>query len=440
MNGIVRKKERGITLIALVITIIVLLILAGVSIAMLTGQNGILTQAQNAKQATENKSAEEKVKLAVMGARADDGTLTVGKLRTELANYGVTVEGDTFPVTATVDGKSFTVDANGNVNSTENGTLGTVTGSETTNTTVKDSLGNQVVVPAGFKVVNKDANVTDGIVVEDVSHSATAGSQFVWIPVGDVIKDSAGNKETITLSRYTFADDNVGTPTDQGSNQIVDAYNSNYKHTEINTAPNGNTTAKENIESEESGFRKSIKDNHGYYIGRYESRTSTERKSETDKLTQITVKPDKYVYNYTTQLQAAELSRGMYSDSNFESDLMNSYAWDTAVYFLQKFDNRANKASLKPYSRQNSLNTSLASQGTNNLSDGSKQDVICNVWDMASNCEEWTTETCIDSDYPCTYVGGFYNYYGNYNYTSFRGSYGTTYSDNGFSFRQLLYM
>ena len=110
-----KEAQKGITLIALVITIIVLLILAGVSIAMLTGQNGILTQAQNAKTTTENKSAEEKVKLAVMGARADDGTLTVGKLRTELANYGGTVEGTTFPVTATVDGKSFTVDANGNV-------------------------------------------------------------------------------------------------------------------------------------------------------------------------------------------------------------------------------------------------------------------------------------------------------------------------------------
>ena len=46
------KKEKGITLIALVITIIVLLILAGVSTAMLTGENGILTQANNAKQAT----------------------------------------------------------------------------------------------------------------------------------------------------------------------------------------------------------------------------------------------------------------------------------------------------------------------------------------------------------------------------------------------------
>ena len=456
-KAIINQKEaqKGITLIALVITIIVLLILAGVSIAMLTGQNGILTQANNAKNATELASAKEKVELAVIGAisQTRDGTLTVGKLRTELANYGGTVEGDTFPVTATVDGKSFTVDANGNVTSagssavpnppapTENGTLGTVTGSETTNTTVKDSLGNQVVVPAGFKVVNKDANVTDGIVVEDVSHSATAGSQFVWIPVGDVIKDSAGNKETITLSRYTFADDNVGTPTDKGSAEIEDIYDGNYNHTEINTAPNGKKTAKENIESEESGFRKSVKDNHGYYIGRYESRTSTERKSKTDKLTQITVKPDKYVYNYTTQLQAAELSRGMYSDSNFESDLMNSYAWDTAIVFLQKFDNRANKASLKPYSRQNSLNTKsegLANQGTNNLRDTSKQDVICNVWDMASNCLEWTTETYSCSSIPCTYRGGSYG--GSGYYTSRRDGYHTAHSDSYISFRTLLYM
>ena len=436
-----KEAQKGITLIALVITIIVLLILAGVSIAMLTGQNGILTQAQNAKTTNESKSAEEKVKLAVMGARADDGTLTVGKLRTELANYGVTVEGDTFPVTATVDGKSFTVDANGNVASagsstvpnppasTENGTLGTVTGSETKNTTVKDSLGNQVVVPAGFKVVNKDANVTDGIVVEDVSHSATAGSQFVWIPVGEVVKDSAGNKETITLSRYTFADDSTGTPKDQGTNEIKDDYDSSYKHTEINASTNGNTTAKENIESEESGFRKSAKDNHGYYIGRYESRKNG---------TQVTVKASDKVYNIIRQPDAATVSRGMYSDSNFESDLMNSYAWDTAIVFLQKFDNRANKASLKPYSRQTSLNGSLASQGTNNLSDVSKQDVICNVYDMASNCWEWTTETCISSFYPCNFRGG--NSDDSDDCTSNRFFNDTSRGSGRISFRSLLYM
>ena len=434
-----KEAQKGITLIALVITIIVLVILAGVSIAMLTGQKGILTQANNAKNETELASAKEKVELAVIGAisQTRDGTLKVGNLRTELANYGGTVEGEVFPVTAKVDGKSFTVDANGNVtvagNSTEpnppapteNGTLGKVTGNEKTNTTVKDSLGNQVVVPAGFKVVNPTENVTNGIVVEDVSHSATAGSQFVWIPVGEVVKDSAGNKETITLGRYSF--DSSGNAT---------AYSGSYTE---DTASNHNSSYGNTIAKDIEDFKNKVTNiTHGYYIGRYESRTSTERKSETDKLTQITVKPDKYVYNYTTQLQAAELSRGMYNDSNFESDLMNSYAWDTAVYFLQKFDNRANKASLKPYSRQNSLNGSLASQGTNNLSDASKQDVICNVYDMASNCIEWTTETYSSSSGPCTYRGGYYGY-SNY-HTSYRFYSSTSTSFDNISFRSLLYM
>ena len=435
-----KEAQKGITLIALVITIIVLLILAGVSIAMLTGQNGILTQAQNAKTTTENKSAEEKVKLAVMGARADDGTLIVGKLRTELANYGGTVEGDTFPVTATVDGKSFTVDNKGNVTSTgssnqtptEQGTLGTVTGSETKNTTVKDSLGNQVVVPAGFKVVNKDANVTDGIVVEDVSHSETAGSQFVWIPVGEVvkeIKDGVKSTETITLGRYVFNKDgkiDTALSKTEPGEQLKTSSSASYYYTEgLKDSTTSNTHAKD-IED----FKNKVTNTtHGYYIGRYEARKNG---------TQVTVKASDTVYNNITQPDAATVSRGMYSDSNFESDLMNSYAWDTAVYFLQKFDNRTNKASLKPYSQQNSLNYDLASQGTNNLTDASKQDVICNVYDMASNCYEWTTETYSLSYAPCTYRGGVY--YGIGGYTSNRYYDDTSYSFDLVSFRSLLYM
>ena len=435
-----KEAQKGITLIALVITIIVLLILAGVSIAMLTGQNGILTQANNAKNETELASAKEKVELAVIGAisQTRDGTLTVGKLRTELANYGGTVEGDTFPVTATVDGKSFTVDNKGNVTSTgssdqtptEQGTLGTVTGSETKNTTVKDSLGNQVVVPAGFKVVNKDANVTDGIVVEDVSHSATAGSQFVWIPVGDVIKDSAGNKETITLGRYVFNADESGSVNTELSktepgDQLKTSSGYSYYFTEgLKDSTTSNTHAKD-IED----FKNKVTNTtHGYYIGRYESRKNG---------TQVTVKASDTVYNNITQPDAATVSRGMYSsDSNFESDLMNSYAWDTAIVFLQKFDNRENKTN--PYSQQTSLNDSFANQGTNNLSDASKQDVICNVYDMASNCVEWTTETYSNSYPPCTFRGGFYSYSGGY--TSYRNSTFTSSSNDNLSFRSLLYM
>ena len=67
-------KEKGITLIALVITIIVLLILAGVSISMLTGDNGILTQAQRAKEMTEASSEEEYIQLLVIGYNIDKKT------------------------------------------------------------------------------------------------------------------------------------------------------------------------------------------------------------------------------------------------------------------------------------------------------------------------------------------------------------------------------
>ena len=111
------KKINGITLIALIITIIVLLILAGVSIAMLTGQNGILTQAQNAKQATEGAAAKEKVEIAVVGAISKDktGALTIDNLKTEMANYEGTIEGSKFPVTVKVDNKMFEVSENGNV-------------------------------------------------------------------------------------------------------------------------------------------------------------------------------------------------------------------------------------------------------------------------------------------------------------------------------------
>ena len=79
-----REKQRGITLIALVITIIVLLILAAVSIATLTGQNGILNQVNNAKKETERETAKEKVALEVLGSYGEDGSIDIRTLNTGL--------------------------------------------------------------------------------------------------------------------------------------------------------------------------------------------------------------------------------------------------------------------------------------------------------------------------------------------------------------------
>ena len=105
-------NNKGITLIALVITIIVLLILAGVSIAMLTGQNGILTRAEDATDATAVGDVEEATKLAVAAIITDsrgfpDSGITTTNLTTSLlqemnSGYTYSVTGtDTLTVTGT---------------------------------------------------------------------------------------------------------------------------------------------------------------------------------------------------------------------------------------------------------------------------------------------------------------------------------------------------
>ncbi len=82
-----RRKNEGITLIALVITIIVLLILAGVTIATLTGDNGILTKATEASKETEVGKEKEQISLAYTGAiaeKTENGIVTAGELQNQL--------------------------------------------------------------------------------------------------------------------------------------------------------------------------------------------------------------------------------------------------------------------------------------------------------------------------------------------------------------------
>jgi len=84
---------------------------------MLTGENGILTKAGDAKDETAKASAREKLQVEVLGSYGTDGRLSLSDLKTNITNHipGATVEGDTFPITVTVDGQTFTVDDKGNV-------------------------------------------------------------------------------------------------------------------------------------------------------------------------------------------------------------------------------------------------------------------------------------------------------------------------------------
>ena len=378
-----RNKDKGITLIALVITIIILLILAGISISALTNQ-GLFKNAKAAQNATEKAEEEQGQRL--------------NEYEDEINKYLENEDENT---------KAFKEKV-GKVLST------------TDNTEIKDAKNNKIVVPAGFKIINGATTVDKGIVIEDVTETATKGIQFVWIPVGTITK-SDGTTATIKLGRYDF-DSTTGKES---------AYSGSYIEEDANDTSTlkkyGNIIAK-NIRN----FKNSVATNGGYYIGRYEARTVTARNAAGNALTQITEKGTENVYNYVTQLQAAQLSQNMYNSDKFTSDLMNSYAWDTATVFIQNCGTNAK------YSRQNSLNTALLQTGTNSLTDTSKTDVQCNIYDMASNILEWTTETTDSSSFPCVYRGGFYG--NSDHYTSCRDGNSTSDSNVIVGFRPLLYL
>ena len=114
------KGTKGITLIALVLTIIVLLILAGVTIATLTGENGILSQAQVSKDSTERAEEKERIQLEVLGSYETDGILSISNLKSNILAH---IEGAThdnannFPltVTYTTTGHAYKVESDGTV-------------------------------------------------------------------------------------------------------------------------------------------------------------------------------------------------------------------------------------------------------------------------------------------------------------------------------------
>ena len=443
------KESKGITLIALVITIIVLLILAGVTIATLTGDNGILKKAGDAKTQTEQAKEDENLKIAIAGSYGTDGKLNLKDLKDNLENQGINYDKNNtgFPLEVTVNGEKKKIDANGNIIESIQSlkTKGTVFKDTTT---LEDTYGNQVTIPKGFKIASDSAtDVTGGIVIEDATYTNTIGSQFVWIPVGtgeNAIKKANKEKVDIALGRYSFTKNSDGTVT-------TSKYSGSY--TEDTTA-NHKSDYKNAIAKDIEKFKTSANSNHGYYIGRYEagvvdynSSVSTSNSNYETNWTgytgdniKLVCKKEQQVWNYVTQNKASELSRDMYkSEAKVTSDLINSYAWDTAIVFIQKCGTESNSSTYSYTVGQSSTSTSAPqTTGTNILSATSKVDKQCNIFDMAGNCFEWTTETHSDSYAPCVSRGGNYSY-SNY-YTSYRGYSNTSRAESIFSFRPLLYL
>ena len=418
------KQEKGITLIALVVTIVVLLILAGVSVNALFGNSGIIEKA---------KEAQNKMNQAT---QKDLDAIN------ELNNW--------------IDGKI-------NGSSGGNTTGGNTTGGDDTSTTQKistlvgkvvdkntkaeDAYGNKITIPKGFKVLangtaKESASYTysgdnipavqDGIVIEN----GTDGNQFVWVPVG-TIKNKDGSTNTITLGRYSnFAKQNGTYVPAQNANNCTQEVTINTYFKELSTFREGNTatdsTAQNATARNLAEFISTSLSNGGYYIARFEASGTASK---------ITSKYNQTVLGNITQPNAAKAAREMYGEVKennklvYASDLVNSYAWDTAIIFIQTYSTETDASS---YASQNK-STSFANTGKSN-------DKYCNIFDMSGNAYEWTTEysaKSVDSYFhPCVRRGGYYSADSGeaYDYTSYRSSSYTTYSSSGNSLRPLLYV
>ena len=283
-----KRQENGITLIALVITIIVLLILAGVTIAMLTGDNGIISKAMQAKIRTEEAKETEETGL------------------NEIENY---INGKSAEAGVVVqDLKSIKSD----------GTEGEVIGEK-----VSDGAGGVVPIPSGFYYVGGTAKsgtvISDNLADKDkykgqeVVGTNLSGNQFVFIPLNGI--DLKYEQDHKYDGKYEYA---------------------------YTTELSGYTSQSD--WSDDSGESTSVKNYGGFFIGRYEAGYPDEIKegtivnfknSATEKVP--VSKAGGEECNLVDQEIAKAASESMYNtaDSKVKSKLVDSYAWDTTCKWLK---------------------------------------------------------------------------------------------------------
>ena len=415
------SNQTGITLIALVVTIVVLLILAGVTINAVFSDRGIIKKAQDAQ----NK-ANESIQKDMNEINALENWLN--------ENTGES-NNDKEVNISTLVGK----------------------GAVTKNTKAVDTYGNKITIPKGFKVLAHGTEagsatytysgdtipaVQDGIVIED-TQTGTAGNQFVWVPVGTIKNksgDSKGATSTITLGRYsdfTMINGAVdsGQPAQVASvENYTKAVTIRNRYQELSTFRDGSKSdGSENATARDlKTFIEMSLANGGYYIARFEASGTASK---------IISKYNQTVLTDITQPEAASLAREMYGEVKenneliYASDLVNSYAWDTAIIFIQAYSTETDASN---YASKNK-SASFANTGINN-------DKYCNIWDMSGNAHEWTTEystySSLSNFFPCVCRGGHYGADDGRAcvYTGSQGISSTTGSSSTDGLRPLLYV
>ena len=338
-----KSRQKGITLIALVVTIVVLIILATVSILAVFGDNGIIARAQTAKDTHEKGKADE--------------TNTLDDYASYIGNY--------------LDGKGGS--SGGNIDKDTGWNLDKVT-------IIDGGNGTKVPLPNGFYYVGGD--ISTGLVISDkqgdtMNASGTSmGNQFVWIPV----------TSEADLTRTLF-DETTGQPTTGLTTDHTEPYSNGYA-----------TEA-----SEYNTMKIQVLKYGGFYIGRYEAgvNDTTLRTKVTTNQT-VVCKKGVAPYNYLSWGKAMNDADSAYipSSTTFNPDQVSTSG---AVYLAKNFASQHNYTSVTSTltygcqwdamcryigDSQRKTPTKDAPELTGSVS----TDVSKNIYDLAGNCTEYTME------------------------------------------------
>ena len=415
------KKQTGITLIALVITIIVLLILAGVSIATLTGNNGILTQANQAKENNNSAAVKEKVEVEALGSMDKSGKFNESTFEENVTKNikGSTVKKSGSSLIVTVDGYDVTVDketgeVTGVVKSNgEKPTTGVQPGTEVSKTekdNYTDSNKEKATIPEGFTVDETENTISSGLVVHGPD-----GSEFVWVPVddindmaqcstaggdcnlilsdGDELMCTTHNSTEIVGKLYaTETGENFGTVNttynaDSGLREPAYLTNSSYADA---SSYNAIELTLSNMQDEYRNMAAKVAKYGGFYVGRYETSLSdaTESSAGVNEKAQSKqgVIPTS-VYNSATYRWYGLYSKQKeYTGKNgsVESSMIWGSQYDAMLNWAK---NGADKDKLTNTTLGNHSG-SVKTTGNSNYSN----DSINNIRDLGGNLIEWTLE------------------------------------------------
>ena len=423
----IKKQQKGITLIALVVTIIILLILAGVSIAMLTGNNGVLTQAKSAKEKTGEKGEQERVNLAASSAM----TLGMGTITTENLNKaiqdefgaGKSVTG-TGPWTYKGEYAKYKIEKAGTVaiqkplpKTAEGQAKGTQIenpasyGENPTAQATADGAGKFFAKPNDATYV--EGTVDTGVVIKDKNNN-----EWVWVPVDDPTimyeESEAGTDLTgdtgVKTNKYSKG--NIISEVDRGIPNSLE-----FREPDIlinqdtdDTAAQAGFTAKgaktalkvmaENLVQDYSDMIESITKYKGFYIGRYELSTKTENGVKVG-----IEQKDKVSQTNTNWYNLYKYSKNIAGSENMQTRMVWGCQWDVTCKWLINSGAKTeeevltNSSSWGNYSDYNTKNNYTEGSEKYEAGAGEKQKTgssenwkANNIYDLAGNCREWTQE------------------------------------------------